>query len=160
MDYLSSGKGVNPYEKIKDYDCLNIERSPENGFYKKNEFYSELKTTIITDQEYEDVKKLFCVIKMRNLSDINELYNFQNTMILCEIFESRAQLIHEKYGFNPRRCNSTNTLSDRIQRTQSKVIIELPTDSETVELFKKTLIGVFSRAITHLAFDTNVNVKC
>ena len=50
-------------------------------------------------------------------------------------------LIHENYGFNWRRCNLVSTLTGCIKKTQSKVIIALPTDSETVELFEKTLIG-------------------
>ena len=53
---------------------------------------------------------------MRNLSDMNDLYNFQDTIMLCEIFKSRASLMREKYGVNLRRCNSASTLSGCIQR--------------------------------------------
>ena len=44
---------------------------------------------------------MYNLFTMRNLSKINDLYNFQDTIILCEKMESRAALIHEKYEFNP-----------------------------------------------------------
>ena len=99
---------------------------------------------------------------MRNLSDINDLYNFQDTIMPCEIFESRTSLMLEIYGFNPWRCNSASTLSCCIQRTLPKVITVLPTDGETVERPEKALIGGFGCVNTCLAFDTNIlmpNVK-
>ena len=34
---------------------------------------------------------------------MNDLYNFQHLIILCEIFENRSNLMHKKYGFNPCR---------------------------------------------------------
>lgn len=48
---------------------------------------------------------------MQNLGDMNDLYNAQNVILLAEIIESRFQLMHERYGFNPRRYDSASTLS-------------------------------------------------
>ena len=45
--------------------------------------------------------------------------------------------MYDKYGFNPRKFNSTSTLSGRIERDLSKVIIALPTSNEVVEGFEK-----------------------
>lgn len=59
---------------------------------------------------------------------MNNLYNFQDTIVLCEVFESGATLIQEKYGFNPRKCNSASTLSECIHRNISKVIVALLTN--------------------------------
>ena len=50
-------------------------------------FTALLKTTI-SDEEYEDVKKSFNLMKMQTLSELNALYNFQDTIILFEIFEN------------------------------------------------------------------------
>ena len=47
LDFIVSGKGGIPYEKIDSVDSLNIK--PENGiFFSKDEFYSTLKRTLIT----------------------------------------------------------------------------------------------------------------
>ena len=93
---------------------------------------------------------------MRNLGDLNNLCTFQDTIILCEIFVSRTNLLNEKFKFNPRRCNSASAFSGWVQKNKSKCIIALPTCAEHVELFEKTLIGSFSSINTPLAFDTNV----
>ena len=62
----------------------------------------------------------------------------------------------EKYGYNPRKCNSASTLSGCVQRDLSKVIITLPTKIEHAEIFEKSLIGGYSCVNTRLGFDTEV----
>ena len=93
---------------------------------------------------------------MRNLNDMNDLYNVQDVIFLCEIFENRFQMMHEKLGFNPRKCNSASTLSSCVQRNKSKVITALPTSNNIVKIFEKTLAGRFSFVNTRLAFNTEI----
>ena len=52
---------------------------------------------------------------MRNLSDMKDLNNAQDIILLCEIFENRFQMIQDKFKFNPIICNSASTLSGCIQ---------------------------------------------
>ena len=93
---------------------------------------------------------------MRNLGDLNDLYNTQDVILLCDTIESRFQAIQNTYGFNPRKCNSASTMSGCIEREMSKVIIALPTKYEYVEIFEQTVIGGFSCVNTRLAFDTQI----
>ena len=93
---------------------------------------------------------------MRNLGDLNDLYNMQDVILLCELIENRFQLMHEKFGFNPRKINSASTLSGCVQRDQSKVLIALPTCYEHAEVFEKSLIGGFSCVNTRIGFDSEV----
>ena len=93
---------------------------------------------------------------MQNLGDLNNLYNFQDTIILCEISESCAQFLNNKFKFNPRKCNSASSFSRCVQRDKSKCIIALPTRAEHAELFQKTLIDGFSCINTRLAFDSEI----
>ena len=81
---------------------------------------------------------------MWNLGDMNGLYNAQDTILLCEIIENRFQLMQDEYGYNPRKCNSTSTLSSCIEREMSKIIMTLPTSSEIVDIFGKALTEGFS----------------
>ena len=77
---------------------------------------------------------------MRNLGDLNDLYNTQDVILLCEILESRFQVMQNTYGFNPRKCNSVSTMSGCIEREMSKVIITtLPTKIKHVEIFEQLL---------------------
>ena len=61
--------------------------------------------------------------------------------------------MHDQYGFNPRKCNSTSILSGCIEREMSRVIIALPTSNEVVDLFEQTILGGFSLVYTRLAFE-------
>ena len=62
----------------------------------------------------------------------------------------------KKFPNNPRKCTSAISLSGCIHQYLSKVIIFLPTKSEFVDVFEKTLIGGFSCVNTRLAFDTTI----
>ena len=94
-----------------------------------------------------------------DLSDLNALYNFQDTIDLAEIFENRASIMHKKFGYNPLRCSSASTLSGAIQRYTSKVIISFPTNADIIELMEKTLIGGMSIVNTRVGFDSNIFIK-
>ena len=84
------------------------------------------------------------------------MYNFQDTIIICEIFEQRSSRLQETFKYNPRKCNSASSFSGCVHRNKSKCCIALPTDAEHIRVFEKTLIGGFSYVNTKLAFDTQV----
>ena len=75
---------------------------------------------------------------------MNDLYNAQDVILLCEIAENRFQFMHDQYSFNPRKCNSASTLSGCIEREMSRVIIVLPTSNEAVDIFEQTVTRGFS----------------
>ena len=87
---------------------------------------------------------------------MNDLYNAQDVILSSEIIEDRFQLMQDKYGFNPRKCNSESILSGSMERDLSKIIISLPNNNEHIELFEKTLTGGFSCVNTRLSFDTKI----
>ena len=73
LKIIVGGKGVIHYEKIGSIDSLGI--TLEDGiFFSKDEFFSTLKGQAVDNDAYESSKKLFMLLKMRNLSDLN-LYN-------------------------------------------------------------------------------------
>ena len=40
---------------------------------------------------------------MRNLGNLNDLYNTQEVILLTEIIESRFEAMKNNYGYNPRK---------------------------------------------------------
>ena len=153
-EIISKGKGAIPYEKIVDINSLDI--VPEKDFFNYTEFYSKLNACNIPFEIYEDMKFLYETLKMRKLGDMNDLYNRQDVILLCEIIENRFEKMNKKFGFNFRKCNSASTLSGCVQRNQSKVIIALPTNYSHAEIFEKSLIGGFTCVNNRLGFDTEV----
>ena len=155
IDIVVSGKGIIPYEKIQTIDSLSIK--PEDGiFFTKDEFFSSLKDESVDEILYKNAKTLFLTLKMRDLSDLNDLYNAQDVIILLEIIENRFQQIQDMTDYNPRIINSASKLSGCIQREKSKCIIALPTDNIQMEIFEKTVCGGYSSVNNRLSFDTEL----
>ena len=71
QETVSKGKGVIPYEMIIDFHSFFI--TPENDFWEKTEFCSDLKQSAVKDDNYENSKYLYQTIKMRHLGDLNDL---------------------------------------------------------------------------------------
>ena len=154
-DYLCGGKGVIPYKKIKSHEDLDA--TLEGNLFSKTEFISSLKNEIIDDESYERVKKFWKLIRLNKLSELNDIYNFQDTIILCKIFENKAIEIMQKFLYSLLKCTSASLLSECINRFLSKMIIVLPTRAEIVDLFEQTLIGRFSCVNTRLGFDSKLS---
>ena len=123
-----------------------------NFFFFSEEFFSTLKGQSANKADYNNSKKLFILLKMRNLSDLNDLYNVQDVILLMVIIENRFQEMQNETGYNPRKINSASKLRSCIQREQSKCILALPTNNCHVEIFEKT--GGFGCVNTRLLFDT------
>ena len=155
LGIVTSGKGIIPFELIVDMKALLL-TPDEEQFWNKTEFFSELKLQAVDDESYENSKFLYKTLKMRNLGDLNDLYNTQDVILLCEILESRFQVMLNTYGFNPRKCNSASNMSGCTEREMLKVIITLPTKTKYVEIFEQTVIGGFSCVNNRLDFDTQL----
>ena len=65
----------------------------------KGESFSTLKGQAVNDDDYENSKKFFVLLKMQNLSDLNDLYYAQDVILLLEIIENRFQEIQNECGF-------------------------------------------------------------
>ena len=90
------------------------------------------------------------------ITKINKIYDFQDTIILCQIFEQRSEQLQRLFRYSPRKCNSASSFSGCVQRDQSKCLIAHPNEVEHVRVFEKTLIGGFNSVNIRLAFDTQV----
>ena len=154
LEIISTGKGIIPYELTVDMKCFFI--TPDRDFWEKTKFFSELKQNAVNDEDYEHSKYLYQTLKMRNLGDLNDLYNAQDVILLTEITEHRFQAMQDTYGFNPRKCNSASSMSGCIEREMSKIILALRAKVEHAEVFEQIVIGGFSSVNMRLAFDSQI----
>ena len=98
-------------------------------------------------------------MRLKTLGDLNHIYNFQDTAILCEIFEQRSALLQKLFKYNGKKCNSASSFSCCVQRLESKCCIALPTDTEIIRVFEETVMGEYSCVNTRMAFDTDLFLK-
>ena len=80
LEIISEGKGIIPYEIILDMESFFIKQ--ENEFWEKTELFSELKQSAVNDDDYENSKYLYQILKMRDLGGLNDLYNMQDLILL------------------------------------------------------------------------------
>ena len=120
LKYLSTGKGVIPYDQmITNFDSLII--SPEKEeFFSQHLFYSSLKDSQITTKDYKNLKKFYMLSKLENLGGLNRIYDFQDTIILCEVSEQRSELLKQIFNYNPKKCNSASSFSGCVHHIESK----------------------------------------
>ena len=53
---------------------------------------------------------------MRDFSDLSDLYNAQDIILLFEIMKNRFKAMYDKTMCSPRKCNSASKFSGCIQR--------------------------------------------
>ena len=80
---------------------------------------------MVDDESYKNSKNLYILLKMRNLSDLNDLYKVQDVIIM----------------------NSGSKLSSCIQREQTKSILALPVNNTQVEVFEKHYVVILAASI-------------
>ena len=135
LEIISEGKGIIPYEIIVDMESFFIK--PENDFWEKSEFFSELKQSAVNDDDYQNSKYLYQTLKMRNLGDLNDLYNTQDVILLTEIIESRFQAMQNTYDFNPRKCNSASSVSAVLKGKCPKLFLSYQKNTIMLKFLKK-----------------------
>ena len=57
------------------------------------DFNRKLKQRFVSQVDHKNTKYLYLTLKMRNLSDMNHLYNSQDVILLCKIIENGFQMI-------------------------------------------------------------------
>ena len=57
------------YQMITDFESLNIH--PEKEFFSHQDFYSCLKEKNINEEDYENVKKFFMILRLKTPGDLN-----------------------------------------------------------------------------------------
>lgn len=81
----------------KKYKLLDIIADSNSIIpYKKSEFYSNLKQKVVYDDDHENSKFLYLSLKMRNMDDMNDLYNSQDVVLFFQIIESRFKVMYER----------------------------------------------------------------
>ena len=146
LDYMSDSKGVIRYEKINSFHDLDAVPN-QDGFFAKTEFYSTLRNQIKSGDQYECIRKFWNLLQLRKLSDLNEFYNLQDSIILCETFEKRTEEIMKKLPYNPLKCTSASSLSDSMHGYSLEVLILFPTRQNLLRFSKQLSLAALAASI-------------
>ena len=89
-------KGIYPYEYLNSWDRFNEGRLP-----RKEQFYSSLNMSGVSDKEYEHACKVWKEFNIKNMGEYHDLYLRTDVILLANVFELFRNVCMENYGLDP-----------------------------------------------------------
>ena len=127
-------KGVYPYEYFTDFSKMLETKLPA-----KEAFYSQLKFSEITDEEYKHAQNVFKTFNCKNLSEYTGLYCMSGTLQLADIWQVFTNETIKTYGLNPGHYITLPSLSWDAMLKYTNVGIELISDTTVHQCIEKSI---------------------
>ena len=135
-------KAVFPHEYLTSESVLK-----QNCLPSKDKFYSSLKQSHITDEDYAFAKKIFIEAKCRNIEDYLNLYLKTDVLLLVEIFENFRKTIFTNYGLDPASFLTISSLAMQASLMKSNKQIDLLHDMSVYTEFETNVRGGFTSVV-------------
>ena len=123
------------------------ERFDETSLPYKEAFYSELNLADITDKDYDNARKVWKVLRIKNLREYHDLYVQSDTNLLEDVFENFRDKCIEIYELDPAHFLSAPGLAWQACLKKTKVNLELLTDIDMLLMIEKGIRGGICQAI-------------
>ena len=133
---LVTQKGVFPYEFLDSIEKLNTE-----GLPGKEDFYSTLNESGISDKDYERAQRVWNHFNMKTLRDYHDLYLETDALLLADVFENFRKTCLENYELDPAHYVSAPGLSWDAFLKKSGEEVELVSDMAMFQFFEKGIRG-------------------
>ena len=142
-------KGIYPYEYMDSFYKFK-----ETCLPPIEEFYSSLKQSGITQEEYERAQRVWETFDLKNMGDYHDLYVTTDTLLLAGVFENFRRVCKQNYGLDPANYYTAPGLSWDALLKHTGIELELPTNVDK-HLFLNAPNAV---SYTHLTLPTIVGV--
>ena len=93
---LLKRKGVYPYDYMDTFEKLSEKQLPP-----RQDFYSELNESEISENDYTHAQKVWETFEMKTLQDYHDLYLKTDVLLLADVFENFRDVCRENYKLNP-----------------------------------------------------------
>lgn len=132
-------KGIYPFEYMSSFDKFLDSNLP-----KKEDFYSKLTNSSITDEEYSHAQNVFSKFDCRSMQDYAHLYCLTDVALLAEIILKFRDVVLEFSKLDMCNYISLPQLSFDIFLKNSNAKIELLTDINMVNFIENNIRGGLS----------------
>jgi len=133
-------KGVFPYSIVKSHEqLLNMKCLP-----CKEDFYSDLYQTDISDEDYDRAKRVFEAFHCEDMLDYAFLYVRLDVILLAEAFIKFRNLVFDEEGLDCAQFLSSPHLSFHLMLKITQVKLEQLSDPEMVFFLENNIRGGLS----------------
>ena len=140
LQLLIEGKGIFPYEWCTDF--LKMENA--TNFPEHEDFYSSLKISNVSEEDYHFGKKCFEKFNCSNMVDYLIIYCMLDVLLLAECVMKFKQKIKEAFDLDITNYISLPQLSFDCMLKDTKCQIELMNDPEMLLMVESNIRGGLS----------------
>ena len=135
---LMARKGVYPYDFMDSFNKFN-EQLPS-----KDDFYSILNDTDISDDDYKHAQNVWRTFSLKNMGEYHDLYLKSDIILLADVFENFRKTCLEFYKLDPCHYFTSPGLSWDAMLKMTDIKLELITDIDMYLFIEKGLRGGIS----------------
>ncbi|XP_015914701.2 uncharacterized protein [Parasteatoda tepidariorum] len=133
-------KGVYPYDYI-DHE----NKFKETTLPPPSAFHSKLNDCPISNEDYENAKKVWQTFKMSSLGEYSDLYVKTDALLLADVFENFRDVCMRHYNLDPAWYFTAPGLSWDAMLKKTKISIELLTDYDMILFIENGIRGGISQ---------------
>ena len=135
---LMSRKGVYPYDYMDSFDKFN-EKLPS-----KEDFFSILNDTHISDDEYKHTQNVWEIFNLKNMGEYHDLYLQSDVLLLADVFENFRKTCLDYYKLDSCHYFTSPGLSWDAMLKMTDIQLELMTDIDMFQFIEKGMRGGIS----------------
>ena len=143
-------KGVMPYSYIDDISKLQDKQLPCRG-----KFFDELRGERVSEDDYRRAREVWDAFNCTSLGDYCNLYLQSDVLLLADVFENYRDLCLKTYKLDPAQYFTAPGLSWDAMLKFTRVRLDLLTEPEMLNFFKKGIRGGCSVSIRREAIANN-----
>ena len=143
-------KGIYPYEYMDSFYKFKETRLPPI-----EEFYSSLKQSGITQEEYERAQRVWETFDLKTMGDYHDLYVTTDTLLLAGAFENFRRVCKQNYGLDPANYFTAPGLSWDALLKHTGIELELLTNVDKHLFFERAKRGGISSVGHQRYFKAN-----
>ena len=127
---------------MNSWDRFNDDRLP-----RKEQFYSSLNMSGVSDKEYEHACKVWNEFKIKNMREYHDLYLRTDVILLANVFESFRNVCMENYGLDPAHFYIAPGLAGKACLKKTGIRLELLQDPDMLLMFESGIRGGITQSV-------------
>ena len=136
LNHLLLRKGIYMYEYMNSFERFN-----ETNLPPKENFFSSLNQTNITDEDYEHAKIVWKKFNISNLGEYHDMYVNLDSSLLADVFQTFRKTIHDTYGLDAAHFISIPGLAWSAALKETKIKLKLFENTEDYQFFERGIRG-------------------